>query len=93
MRRSVPASSAVSEISWGRHRRIQVSAALVPLLQLDDDGRVALAGHRELVLEQDPVVVELRVGDELRHRAHASLSVSAMWLWTLSRMKSVQRLE
>jgi hypothetical protein len=47
----------------------------------------------ELILEQDPVGVELRVVDDLRHRAHASLTFSAMRLWTASRMKSVERPE
>ena len=57
-------------------------AAAVPLLQLDDDGRIAqvgvlacdhavepLAGHRELVFEQDAVIVELGVVQDLRHGA------------------------
>jgi hypothetical protein len=39
------------------------------------------------------VVVELRVVDDLRHCAHASLIFSAMRSWTLSRMKSGERPE
>jgi len=39
------------------------------------------------------MVVQLGVFDDLRHRAHAPLTFSAMRLWTLSRMKSVERPE